>query len=477
MRRWSISPRLPALLGTFALGAASLAAPGTGSGVALHPFIDEQVFGTALTTPPDTTVCQQLLGIACYRPDQIQNAYHLDPLVRDHLTGAGRTIVIVNPFGSPTIQHDLQVFDQTFGLPDPPSFRIIQPVGAVPPFDPNGFGGDELVWAAETSIDVEWAHVMAPGANILLVETPTDETEGLQGFPEIVAAENYVIDHNLGDVISQSFGATEQTFPSASTIRGLRGAFVSARKHHVTVLAATGDTGSTDPLSDQSCCFKTRATTWPATDPLVTSVGGTQLHLDLQGNRLAPDNVWNDNCDTSASACLGATGGGTSTVFARPEFQDKFQPVVGKARGIPDLSLSAARNGAVVIHFTFVRPESPWHVTGGTSVSSPLFAGVVAIADQLAGRRLGWLNPRLYRLNSGIVDITQGDNAFTFCSSDPSTCGTPSEVDTTVPGFAARPGYDLASGLGTIDANRFVRALADHPDQDEQGENDDRAGN
>jgi subtilase family serine protease len=466
---WLTLSRLPALLAAFAL-TASPAAPSTATP---RPFIDTHVLSTALTSPPDTRACQQLLGIACYRPDQIQNAYDLGPLLKDHLNGSGRTIVIVNPFGSPTIQQDLRGFDQEFGLPDPPSFQIIQPVGAVPPFDPNGFGGDQLVWAEETSLDVEWAHVMAPGANILLVETPTDEREGIQGFPEIVAAENFVIDHNLGDVISQSLGATEQTFPNASTIRSLRGAFVSARKHHVTVLAATGDTGSTDPLPDQSCCFKVRATTWPATDPLVTAVGGTQLHLDLQGNRLAPDNVWNDSCDTSTSACLGATGGGTSMVFARPEFQDEVGSVVGRARGIPDLSLSAARNGGVVVHFTFVRPESPWHVAGGTSVASPLFAGMVAIADQLAGHRLGWLNPRLYRLHPGIVDITRGDNTFTFCSSDPSTCGTPSEVDTTVPGFAARPGYDLASGLGTVDADRLVRALADHNGEEQS---DDRGG-
>jgi subtilase family serine protease len=462
------------LLATLALGLSSVAAPATTTSVAAHPFIDENVFGAALPTPPDTTQCEQLLGIACYRPAQIQHAYDLEPLLSERLDGAGRTIVIVNPFGSPTIEHDLHVFDQTFGLPDPPSLRIIQPVGAVPPFDPNGFGGDQLVWAEETSLDVEWAHVMAPGANILLVETPTDETEGVQGFPEIVAAENYVIDHNLGDVISQSFGATEQTFPNAPAIRRLRSAFVNARAHRVTVLAAAGDSGSTGPLADQSCCFKVRATTWPATDPLVTAVGGTQLHLDLQGNRLAPDNVWNDNCDTAPGSCLGATGGGTSTVFARPEFQDKVRSEVGRARGIPDLSLSAARNGAVVVHFTFIRPESPWHIAGGTSVASPLFAGVVAIADQLAGHRLGWLNPRLYRLQSGIVDVTRGDNSFTFCSSDPARCGTPTEVDTTVPGFEARPGYDLASGLGTIDASRFVRAIVDHDNEDQRS--DDRGG-
>jgi subtilase family serine protease len=443
------------------------AATGT-TAVKPHPFIAAEVLRDALPDPPDTAFCRQNLGLACYRPAQIQKAYDLQPLLSRGLNGAGRTIVIVVPFGSPTIQHDLHVFDKTFGLPNPPSVSIIQPVGPVPPFDPNGFGGDEAIWAAETTLDVEWSHVMAPGANILLVETPTDETEGVQGFPEIVAAENYVIDHNLGDVISQSFGATEQTFPNKPALLQLRSAFKKARQHHVTVLASSGDQGATDPKLDQSCCFPSRVTVWPSADPLVTSVGGTQLHLDGAGSRLAPDTVWNDGCDRSATACLGATGGGNSAVFARPAFQDDVHAVVGERRGTPDISLNAAQDGAVVVYFTFIRPDSPWHIASGTSEASPLFAGVVAIADQVAGQRLGWLNPRLYRLNNenaGIVDVTRGDNTFTFCSSDPSTCGTRAEVDTTVVGYAATRGYDLASGLGTIDAARLVHALAaDHGD-------------
>jgi subtilase family serine protease len=467
MRAFSLSRIMVALL---ALAPLQLPGALTQQAIKPVPFVDRQVLQTLLTDPPDTQFCQQQLGVACYRPAQIQTAYNLAPLFRQGLNGDGRTIVIVDPFGSPTIEHDLQVFDQTFNLPDPPSLKIIQPAGAVPPFDPSAFGGDEVVWAAETTLDVEWAHVMAPRANILLVETPTDETEGIQGFPEIVAAENFVVDHNLGDVISQSFGATEQTFPGASSIRRLRSAFTNARQHHVTVLAASGDTGATNLQADQSCCYAFPVSSWPSSDPLVTSIGGTQLHLDASGNRLEPDSVWNDGCATSAAACLGAGGGGLSTVFHRPAFQDHVRGIVGDARGTPDVSLSAAKNGSVVFYFTFIRPTSPWHLSGGTSLSAPLFAGVVAIADQAAGHRLGWLNPSLYRLESGTIDITRGNNSFTFCSSDPSTCGTPAEVDKTVTGFAATQGYDLASGLGTIDAARFVAALA--KDRGDDGRDD-----
>jgi hypothetical protein len=152
--------------------------------------------------------------------------------------------VLVDSYGSPTITSDLATFDQANNLPAPPSFRIIQPAGAVPPYDPNNY--DMGNWGFETSLDVEYAHSMAPGANILLVETPVDETLGVQGFPQMIEAENYVINRHLGDVISQSFGATEQTFPSKFSILSLRSAYFNALVHRVTVLSASGDGGATD---------------------------------------------------------------------------------------------------------------------------------------------------------------------------------------------------------------------------------------
>ncbi|MCL2393518.1 MAG: hypothetical protein FWC87_02430, partial [Acidimicrobiaceae bacterium] len=129
--------------------------------------------------PPTTAECEAQIGIPCYDPAQLQTAYDEGPLFSQGINGKGQTIVIVDPFGSPTIQSDLTTFDQNFGLPDPPSFQIIQPAGPVPPFDPTNV--DQVGWAGETTLDVEWAHAMAPGANILLAETPVDETEGTAG--------------------------------------------------------------------------------------------------------------------------------------------------------------------------------------------------------------------------------------------------------------------------------------------------------
>ena len=414
------------------------------------PFHIDPAGARNLTSPPTTSYCLTNLGRHCYNPLQFEKAYNLSPLHARGIDGRGTTIVIVDSFGSPTIKNDLHVFDQTYGLPDPPRLNIRQDAGPVPPFDPNN--SDMTGWAEETTLDVEWSHVFAPGARILLEETPVSETEGVQGFPQIVQAENYVINHHLGDVISQSFGATEETFPNPQSLLGLRSAFWNALAHGVTVLGSSGDAGATDYQLNGSDLYPFRVNSWPSSDPLVTSIGGTMLTLDDSGNRLAPDVVWNDLKDGYG----GATGGGLSSIFRRPFFQDPVRGVVDGRRGTPDISMSAAVDGSVVIYFTYEPSSVGYHLIGGTSEASPQFAGIVAMADQLARHRLDNINPRLYGIGSGrggIVDVTSGNNTYgPFTNSDGKTY--------TVPGYDAARGYDLASGLGTVDAARFVPALA-----------------
>jgi subtilase family serine protease len=446
MKRTVVPLVAAAIVAASLLGAAAAAARPVVSG---HNV--PRAFVKRAGAAPTTADCLRIIGISCYAPFQLQRAYDLQPLYDAGLDGHGRTIVIVDSFGSPTIERDLAQFDADFGLPDPPSLRVIAPAGDPPPFDPNDPDMDG--WATETTLDVEWAHSIAPGAHILLVVTPVSETEGETGFPEIVEAENFVIDHDLGDVISQSFGATEETFKSPASLLSLRDAIKNAAAHGVTMLAASGDSGSANVGLDGETFFPTPTVIWPSSDPLVTSVGGTQLHLDADGNRLAPDNVWND----IPIGIDAAGGGGPSHVFARPDFQDHTKTGTG-ARATPDISMSAAVDGGALVFESFDNPGG-YLLVGGTSWATPLFSGVVAIADQIAGHRLGVINPALYdRLagrhdGSGIPDITIGDNTFSLLDSA-------GAVTLTVPGFPAVRGYDMASGLGTIDAAPFTAPLA-----------------
>lgn len=399
---------------------------------------------------PTTGQCIKSTGLACYRPSQFQQAYDLNPLYAMHLNGQGRTIILVDSYGSPTIESDLATFDTEFNLPAPPDFTVLQPVGKVPPFDPTN--PTMVNWAVETSLDVEYSHAMAPGANIVLLETPVAETEGTTGFPQIVAAENFAINHHLGDVISQSFGATEQTFPSVSSIEKLRSAYINAELNNVTVLASSGDTGVSNYLLNGTDLYKHRVVAWPSSDPLVTSVGGLQLHLNGKGDMTMPDNVWNE---TYLFGSATAGSGGSSSVFARPSYQSGVRNVVGLHRGTPDISLSASVNGGALVYMSFGGLPGPgFYIVGGTSEASPEFAGIVAIADQAAGHDLGLLNPALYTIGSGgagIPDVNIGNNTVTFSQNNHTY---------TVGGYNAGAGYDMASGLGTVDGAKLVAALA-----------------
>ncbi|WP_405362433.1 S53 family peptidase [Kitasatospora sp. NBC_00085] len=428
--------------GTLSVPAVSATASGSLAGVHVRPASAGHVSATGRTAPLPTSQCVSQIGIHCYSPLQYRTAYNLDPLYQQGITGKGRTIVIVDSFGSPTIQHDLEVFDKQWGIPDT-QVEVVK-WGNVPPFDPTN--ADHTGWAGETTLDVEYAHAIAPDAHIVLVETGVAETEGTTGLPEMMDAEKAIIKSGRADVISQSFGATENTFPgfdkgNFKSLTDLRYAFKEAADRDVTVLAASGDNGATDAQENGEDLYPYKVNSWPSSDPLVTSIGGTQLSLDDAGKRTAPDKVWHDN--------YGAGGGGVSGIFERPWYQTGVAGVTGNHRGTPDISMSAAVDGGAWTYESYDPTSVGWHLTGGTSEATPIFSGVVALADQLAGHRLGQLNWRLYGLNllpqqwSGLVDVTAGDNSWDK-----------------VTGYQAAKGYDLASGLGTIDGTKFVHALA-----------------
>jgi subtilase family serine protease len=430
----------------------------TAAAVVIKPGVIHPAGG--MSTPSQAN-CVAIGYYHCITPEQVETAYNLAPLYKHGITGKGETIVIVDSFGSPTIKHDLAVFDDQFKLPAPPSLKIIAPAGKIPAW--NADNSDMTGWAGETTLDVEYAHTIAPGANILLVETPVSETEGVTGFPQIVEAENYVLKHHLGDVISQSFSATEQTFTGLAQINQyhLRSAYVQAaeEKDGPTVLAASGDSGVADVELDQETYYTHRVTSWPDSDPLVTGVGGTEL-VAGKGNTYTSV-AWNDtyNSHLGEGTVPYATGGGLSVLFSRPSYQDGVKNVVGSARGVPDVSMSGACSSPVFTYQSFPQEDTPagWYPACGTSEATPEFAGIVALADQVAGHALGPINPTLYKLSAekapGIVPVTSGNNTVTFSQ------GTPAK-NYTLPGFKAQAGYSLVDGVGTVNAWYLAYELA-----------------
>jgi subtilase family serine protease len=362
----------------------------------------------------------------CYGPTQIRAAYN----VPGNITGAGRTIVIVDAFQSPTIAADLQNFDQTFGLPGA-KLNIITPDGLTP-FDPKN--EDEVGWSGEISLDVEYAHAIAPAATIDLVLAKSDMDS------DIFSAQKFVVDHNLGDVLSQSFGEAEQCM-DPTLMAQAHALFARAQREGMSVFASSGDQGSALPNCAGDGFIEAAST--PATDPRVTAVGGTQLNADPVSGAYHSEVAWNDE--------TGSSGGGFSTVYPRPAFQ--FGLHTPNQRGIPDVAYSAAATGAVVIAWgSSGQGPGLFFTVVGTSAGSPQWAAVAALADQAAHRRVGDINPYLYSLRTNPVlyhlafhDITQGNNIWA-----------PSGLTA---GFSAAPGWDAVTGLGSPNVGHLIPLL------------------
>jgi subtilase family serine protease len=443
-------------------------------------------------TPPTQAQCASV-GRRCFNPTSTRAAYNLNPLYQQGLDGSGMTIAIVDSYGSDTIAHDLHVYNQTWGLPPMcgeegvtcsagmPTFSQLSlqgsPATKAPPSSSNGTGQeDKSAWALEVSLDVETAHAIAPGANILLVHTPTAETLGVQGFPQMMAAEDYVVKHGLAQVISQSFASAEDAFGSARSLQNLRYAFQDAAANGVTVLGSSGDGGSANdkktPVGKGGSTIPVPTVEWPASDPLVTGVGGTYLCTDATAtNGRIVDSVHPPvNCQNNVGqAEVGwiDSGGGFSHVFAKPTFQNTLpsgSTFTGSMRGVPDIALQASARTGALVYITLPNDgnsglicpggapcSTGWYDIGGTSLSCPQWAGLVAIAAQVKGHGLGPINQALYTLAanpttyaSDFFDVTVGNN----------------QADPDVTGYTASPGWDPVTGLGTPNAAQLIPDLA-----------------
>lgn len=488
VRRW-----LVAGVGTLTLAAAgTLSAPGTSAAYPqVRPTVADYTQLTTSATPPTQAQCASA-GRRCFAPQAIRAAYNVGPLHAAGLDGRGQTIAIVDSYGSDTMAHDLHVFDQAFGVAPMcgeegvtctagmATFSELHlqgsPATKAPPSSGKGTGQeDKSAWALEVALDVETAHAMAPGANIVLVSTPTAETLGVQGFPQMMAAEDYVVQHHLATVISQSFASAEDAFGSAQSLENLRYAFKNAAANGVTVLGSSGDGGSANsqktPVGKGGSTIPYPTVEWPASDPLVTGVGGTYLCTDptATSSRVVDSVSAPAKCQAFAGqAEVGWTfsGGGFSHVFAKPGYQSGALPAgstaIGSMRGVPDIGLQASSGTGALVYIS-LPPDGQsglqcggtpcstgWYDIGGTSLSCPQWAGLVAIADQINGGGLGPINPALYKLGGNastyaadFYDITTGNNT----------------ADPTVPGYPATTGWDPVTGLGTPNAAKLLPDL------------------
>jgi len=364
-------------------------------------------------------------------PAQIRDAYGVGAISFNGMTGngAGQTIAIVDAYDDPAIATDLHNFDQYYGLPDPPSFEKLNQNGgkSLPGTDPAGpfsTTGCET-WEQEESLDVEWAHVIAPEANIILFEASDDDT-GL--FAAVATARK-----TAGvTVVSMSWGGSEFSGESSDDSKY----FTTPANHigaggvpgGITFVASTGDSGAYDPDTGAM------GVQYPACSPDVLAVGGTTLNIS--GNAYVSESGWE------------CSGGGISTQESQPIWQKGIVTQSSTMRTIPDVSMDADPfSGVPVFDSWDFGSSTPWFpgYEGGTSLSAPMWAGIIAIADQgRATAGLGSLDgatqtlPSLYKLpSSDFHDVTTGNN-----------------------GYAAGKGYDLVTGRGTPVANTLVPGLA-----------------
>jgi subtilase family serine protease len=405
--------------------------------------------------------------ICGYTPAQIDSAYGIDRLRWAGLDGRGQTIAITGAFFSPTIRKDANSFSREFGLPrlGPQNYREVTAPGTQRfPQDP----AETQSWYIEQALDVEWTHAVAPAANIVYVGAANDAG----GLDQAV---NEVVDNHLANVVSNSWGLPEVYAPRGE-ILAMNAVFQQAAAEGIGVYFASGDDG------DNRLAAGRISAGFPDSSPWVTSVGGTSLAISQSGGY-----QWEAGWGTTTTDWKGAKwapkapgafmygpGGGPSHVFGMPAYQDGAVPLAdamwkGAPRRVePDVAMDADPQTGVTFAQTYVEPNGRKKIIdswiGGTSLASPLVAGIMALADQRSGHPHGFINPALYRLRgtTSLHDVTGGHRDLAVLRNALQATGSivtrlrSLDRDSSL---AAAPGWDPVTGLGSLNVPWFLAAI------------------
>ena len=414
---------------------------------------------TATGTPTFQGVTEPYVTCG-YQPSQLRGSYGTAAVTAAGENGRGVTVAVVDAYASPTILADAKQYAQRNDPANPlrtSQFRQLLPSGYAYVDECDAAG-----WYGEESLDVEAVHATAPGAKILYVGAASCDDS------DLVAAVNEVVDNQRAQIITNSYGNIGDYGPADTAAD--HQTYLQAAAQGITVLFSSGDYG------DDIAVTGVRQPDYPASDPLVTAVGGTSLKVTAAGG-YGGETGWGTSKYVLTNGVwvpkgwLYGAGGGTSALWAQPAYQRRVVPKSianygGSAtagRAVPDIAAVGDPQTGFRVGQTQTFPDGSEQYSeyriGGTSLSSPLLAGLQAVANQLAGRPLGFLNPRIYALagssayhdvadpkrpDGGVVRIDYA-NAFDASTGTITSLRTLNDTGT----IFVRKGYDDVTGVGT----------------------------